>query len=95
LSVLANSIFDSPVPIERIRFFDAVFAVFVMHFAVDFQSLSEIYRVLAEGGNFMFNFYDCTIEPLQNLLLEVGFSTVDLVSSSGMFEKHFIAVCTK
>ena len=58
--------------------FDLVFAVFVMHFNVDLQTLAELYRVLKPSGLFVFNVYQRDIDGLKAQLEEVGFCSIDL-----------------
>jgi SAM-dependent methyltransferase len=58
--------------------FDLIFAVFVMHFNIDMQTLRELYRVLRSSGLFVFNVYQRDIDGLRAQLEEVGFCSIDL-----------------
>src|SRR6266702_218669 len=61
-----------PLPFET-SIFDVIFAVFVMHFNIDMQTLGELYRILKPSGLFVFNVYQRDIDGLMAQLEAVGF----------------------
>jgi|SRR5579863_9079800 len=56
--------------------FNVIFAVFVMHFNIDIQTLRELRRVLQPSGLFVFNVYQRDIDGLAAQLEEVGFCSI-------------------
>jgi SAM-dependent methyltransferase len=74
--------------------FDVIFAVFVMHFNVDMQTLGELYRVLKPSGLFVFNVYQRDIDGLMAQLEEVGFCSIDLWERlSNIGNSHVVISC--
>lgn len=62
----------------EIAAFDLIFAVFVMHFNIDMQTLGELRRVLRPSGLFVFNVYQRDIDGLVAQLEEAGFCSIDI-----------------
>lgn len=77
------------------QFFDAVFAVFVMHFTVSYQSLQNIHRVMKPGGPFIFNCYKNDPPSLWCFLSSVGFRRIERLSCFNLPKGHFIYACFK
>lgn len=77
------------------QFFDAVFAVFVMHFNVNFQSLQNIHRVLKQAGPFIFNCYKNEPPSMRRFLSSAGFSRIERLPCVQLKEGHFIYACYK
>jgi SAM-dependent methyltransferase len=74
--------------------FDVIFAVFVMHFNVDMQTLGELYRVLKPSGLFVFNVYQRDIDGLIAQLEEAGFCSIDLWERlSNIGNNHVVMSC--
>ena len=66
-----------PLPFEATTF-NVIFAVFVMHFNIAIQTLSELRRVLKPSGLFVFNVYQRDIDGLAAQLEEVGFCSIEV-----------------
>jgi SAM-dependent methyltransferase len=82
-----------PLPFET-AVFDLIFAVFVMHFNIDMQTLGELYRVLRPSGLFVFNVYQRDIDGLVAQLDEVGFCSIDIWQRlSKIGNNHVIMSC--
>ena len=85
---------DKPLPFETASF-DLIFAIFVMHFNIDMAMLSELRRVLRPTGKYVFNLFQRDIDGVEQQLLEVGFSIVEVVDD--LYENgtsHKIVSCS-
>jgi ubiquinone/menaquinone biosynthesis C-methylase UbiE len=82
-----------PLPFETATF-NVIFAVFVMHFKIDIQTLRELRRVLKPAGLFVFNVYQRDIDGLAAQLEEVGFCSIDVYDRlSNIGNNHFVMSC--
>jgi SAM-dependent methyltransferase len=82
-----------PLPFKT-AVFELIFAVFVMHFNIDMQTLRELYRVLQSSGLFVFNVYQRDIDGLRAQLEEVGFCSIDLWERlSNIGNNHVVMSC--
>ncbi len=82
-----------PLPFET-AIFDVIFAVFVMHFNIDMQTLGELYRILKPSGLFVFNVYQRDTDGLVAQLEEVGFCSIDLWKRlSNIGNNHVVMSC--
>jgi SAM-dependent methyltransferase len=74
--------------------FDAVFAVFVMHFHVNEHSLKEVERVLKHGGVFIFNIYNQDPSFYEDAVTDAGLEGLMDIGWRGC-KGHRILVCAK
>lgn len=82
-----------PLPFKTATF-NVIFAVFVMHFNIDIQTLSELRRVLQPSGWFVFNVYQRDIDGLAAQLEEVGFCSIDVWQRLyNIGNNHFVMSC--
>lgn len=84
---------DEPLPFESATF-DVIFAIFVMHFNIDIQTLAELHRVLQPSGLFVFNVYQRDIDGLIAQLEEVGFWSIETWQRiSNIGNNHVVLSC--
>ena len=77
-----------PLPYES-DFFDIIISIFVMHFSIPCQMLSELKRCLKGDGKFVFNIYGRFVAQQHLALKNSGFYLVSSKSASE-FEGHLI-----
>ena len=85
---------DEPLPFES-KTFDVIFAIFVMHFKVDIQTLAELHRVLQPSGLFIFNVYQRDIDGLIAQLEEVGFWSIELWERIPTIDSNHVVLSCK
>jgi SAM-dependent methyltransferase len=83
-----------PLPFES-GFFDAAYALFVMHFDIGREYLAELVRVLKPGAAFCFNIYNAPADRCRRRLLEVGFEHPQRRASLHASRRHDLYCYTK
>lgn len=85
---------DQPLPFQTASF-DLVFAIFVMHFSIDIETLVELKRILRPTGKYVFNLFQRNIDGVEQQLLEAGFNKVEIIANLPEREiNHFIVSCS-
>ncbi len=78
------------------KIFDVIFAVFVMHFNIDINTLLELRRTLRTSGLFVFNVYQRDIDGVTEQLEEAGFDSIELWERLYKIgDNHMIMSCKK
>jgi SAM-dependent methyltransferase len=73
---------DEPLPFED-GSFNLIFAIFVMHFAIDTATLAELKRVLRPTGKYVFNLFQRDIDEVKQQLMRADFNVVEIVNEIG------------